>query len=144
MSFAIAAHRAVVDVDLDLGLVRVVSIATSQDVGRVLNPLQAIGQLEGGIAQGVGLAVMEEIVLQNGKVRNASFTDYLIPTALDMPVVEIAALIEQPEPGAPYGAKGIGEPPTISSSAAVAAAIRNATGLTLPRIPIRPQDIALA
>jgi xanthine dehydrogenase D subunit len=144
VSFAIAAHRAVVDVDMDLGLVRVVSIATSQDVGRVLNPLQAIGQLEGGIAQGVGLAVMEEIVLDNGKVRNASFTDYLIPTALDMPVIEIAALIEQPEPGAPYGAKGIGEPPTISSSAAVAAAIRAATGLTLPRIPIRPQDIALA
>ena len=86
---------------------------------------------------------MEEIILNHGIVRNASFTDYLIPTALDMPVVEIAALIEQPEPGAPYGAKGIGEPPTISSSAAVAAAIRNATGLQLPRIPIRPQDIAL-
>jgi CO/xanthine dehydrogenase Mo-binding subunit len=144
VSFAVAAHRAVVDVDVDLGLIRVVSITTSQDVGRVLNPLQAIGQLEGGIAQGVGLAVMEEIILEGGKVRNPTFTDYLIPTALDMPVVEIAALIEQPEPGAPYGAKGIGEPPTISSSAAVAAAVRNATGLTLPRIPIRPQDVALA
>jgi xanthine dehydrogenase D subunit len=144
VSFAVAAHRAVVDVDADLGLIRVLNIATTQDVGRILNPLQAIGQLEGGIAQGVGLAVMEEIVLDNGRVRNPSFTDYLIPTALDMPVVEIAALIEQPEPGAPYGAKGIGEPPTISSTAAVAAAIRNATGLALPRVPVRPQDIALA
>jgi len=119
-------------------------ITTSQDVGRVLNPLQAIGQLEGGIAQGVGLAVMEEIVLDQGRIRNPSFTDYLIPTALDMPDVTIAALIEQPEPGAPFGAKGIGEPPTISSTAAVASAIRAATGLPLPRVPVRPQDIALA
>jgi CO/xanthine dehydrogenase Mo-binding subunit len=144
VSYVFAAHRAVVDVDLDLGLVRVVEIATSQDVGKVLNPLQVTGQIEGGIAQGVGLAVMEEIVLDRGLVRNASFTDYLIPTALDMPDVTIAALVEEPEPGAPFGAKGVGEPPTISSSAAVAAAVRDATGLALARIPIRPQDIALA
>ena len=144
VSFAFAAHRAVVDVDLDLGLVRVVEIATSQDVGRVLNPVQLVGQLEGGIAQGVGLAVMEEIVLDHGRVRNPSFTDYVIPTALDMPPVHIAALIEQPEPGSPMGAKGAGEPPMISSVAAVVAAIRDATGLELPRAPVRPQDIALA
>ena len=144
VSFAFAAHRAVVDVDTDLGLIRVVEMATSQDVGRVLNPLQTVGQLEGGIAQGVGLAVMEEIVLDKGRVRNPSFTDYLIPTALDMPKVVIAGLIEVPEPGAPYGAKGIGEPPTISSTAAVASAVRMATGLELPRVPIRPQDIALS
>jgi CO/xanthine dehydrogenase Mo-binding subunit len=87
---------------------------------------------------------MEEIVLDRGRVRNPSFTDYLIPTALDMPDVHIAALIEQPEPGAPFGAKGIGEPPTISSTPAVVAAIRAATGLDLPRVPVRPQDIALA
>jgi CO/xanthine dehydrogenase Mo-binding subunit len=145
VSYVFAAHRAVVDVDLDLGLVRVIEIATSQDVGKVLKPLQVRGQIEGGgIAQGVGLAVMGEIVLDRALVRNASFTDYLIPTALDMPEVVIAALIEEPEPGAPFGAKGVGEPPTISSSAAVAAAIRDATGLALARIPIRPQDIALA
>ena len=94
--------------------------------------------------QGVGLALMEEIVLDNGLVRNASFTDYVIPTTLDMSDVIIAAWVEEPEPGAPYGAKGIGEPPTISSSAAVAAAVRDATGLPLPRIPIRPADIALS
>ncbi len=144
VSFAVAAHRAVVDVDTGLGLLRVVEMATSQDVGRVLNPLQAIGQLEGGAAQGLGLAVMEEIVLDKGRVRNPSFTDYLIPTALDMPTVVIAGFIEVPEPGAPYGAKGIGEPPTISSTPAIAAAIRNATGLELPRVPVRPQDIVFA
>ena len=143
VSVAFAAHRAVVDVDTELGLIRVVDVTTAQDVGRVLNPLQAVGQVEGGIAQGIGLAVMEEIVVDGGHIRNPSFTDYLIPTALDMPVVTIAALIEEPEPGAPFGAKGIGEPPTISSTAAVAAAVRDATGLPLPRVPIRPQDIAL-
>jgi len=144
VSFAFAAHRAVVDVDLDLGLLRVIEIATTQDVGKVLNPIQAVGQIEGGIAQGVGLAVMEDLMLSEGKVQNASFTDYLIPTALDMPEVAIVELIEEPEPGAPFGAKGIGEPPAISSLPAVAAAVRNATGLELPRVPIRPEDIALA
>jgi xanthine dehydrogenase D subunit len=143
VSFAFAAHRAVVDVDPELGLIRVVEVATAQDVGRVLNPLQALGQIEGGIAQGVGLAVMEEMVVTDGIIRNPSFTDYLMPTALDMPVVTVAALIEEPEPGAPFGAKGIGEPPTVSSTAAVAAAVRDATGLALTRVPIRPDDIAL-
>ena len=85
VAFAFVAHRAVVDVDCELGLVKVVQIATAQDVGKVLNPLSALGQLEGGIAQGLGLAVMEEIVLENGKVKNPSFTDYLLPTALDAP-----------------------------------------------------------
>ncbi len=143
VSFACAAHRVIADVDPDLGLVRIRDITTAQDVGRILNPTQAVGQIEGGTAQGVGLALMEEIVLDNGLVRNASFTDYVIPTTLDMPDVTIAAWVEEPEPNAPYGAKGIGEPPTISSSAAVAAAVRAATGLPLPRIPIRPADIAL-
>jgi CO/xanthine dehydrogenase Mo-binding subunit len=140
VSFVFAAHRAVVDVDPDLGLVRVVQITTGQDVGRVLHPTQVIGQIEGGIAQGVGLAVMEEIVMDAGLVRNPSFTDYLIPTAADAPEV-LATCIEQPEPDAPFGAKGVGEPPTISSTAAVAAAIRAATGVDVTRVPVRPWDL---
>ena len=142
VSFVCAAHRAVVDVDPELGLIRVVQIATAQDVGRALNPGQVIGQIEGGISQGVGLATMEELLLDRGRIRNPSFTDYLIPTALDMPEV-VAALVEEPEPGAPFGAKGVGEPPTISSSAAILAAIRDATGRPVTRAPVRPQDIAL-
>jgi CO/xanthine dehydrogenase Mo-binding subunit len=140
VSYAFAAHRAVVDVDPDLGLVRVVQVATGQDVGRVLHPTQLTGQVEGGIAQGVGLAVMEEIVVDGGLVRNPSFTDYLIPTVADAPEV-LATYIEQPEPGAPFGAKGAGEPPTISSTAAVAAAIRAATGVDVTRVPVRPWDL---
>ncbi|MGH3666546.1 MAG: xanthine dehydrogenase family protein molybdopterin-binding subunit, partial [Egibacteraceae bacterium] len=143
VSYAFAAHRAVVDVDPGLGLVRVLQITTGQDVGKALNPLQVTGQIEGGIAQGLGLAVMEEIVVDAGRIQNPSFTDYLIPTALDMPEVQ-ATLIEQPEPGAPFGAKGVGEPPTISSTPAVVSAIRAATGLPLSRVPVRPDDIALA
>jgi CO/xanthine dehydrogenase Mo-binding subunit len=140
VSFVFAAHRAVVDVDVDLGLVRVVQIATGQDTGRVLHPAQVIGQIEGGIAQGVGLAVMEEIVVDDGLVRNPSFTDYLIPTVADAPEV-LATCIEQPEPGAPFGAKGAGEPPTISSTAAIAAAIRDASGVDVTRVPVRPWDL---
>jgi xanthine dehydrogenase D subunit len=139
-AFAFVAHRAVVDVDLELGLVKVVQIATAQDIGRALNPLSVIGQIEGGIAQGVGLAVMEEIIQTDGRVRNASFTDYLLPTMLDMPTV-VAALVEEPDPIAPLGAKGVGEPPTISSTPAVVAAIRDAIGKDLSRVPVRPSDI---
>ena len=124
-AFAFVAHRAVVDVDVDLGLVKVVQVATAQDVGRALNPLSVAGQVEGGISQGLGLAVMEEIVQIDGRIRNASFTDYLLPTMLDMPPV-VMSLIEEREPLAPLGAKGVGEPPCISSTPAIVAAIRDA------------------
>jgi CO/xanthine dehydrogenase Mo-binding subunit len=147
-AFAFVAHRAVVDVDPELGLVKVVQIATAQDVGRALNPLSVLGQIEGGIAQGLGLAVMEEIVQVDGVIRNGNFTDYLLPTFLDMPPV-VATLIEQPDPYAPLGAKGVGEPPCISSTPAIVAAIRDAlrqvdgVGKPLSRVPVRPGDICL-
>ena len=139
---AVAAHRAVVDVDPELGLVRVVRVDTAQDVGKALHPDAVRGQIEGGIMQGVGLAVMEELVVDGGVIRNPNFTDYLLPTILDAPEVEML-LIEQDGSWGPFGAKGVGESPTISSTAAVAAAIRNATGKDLNRVPVRPQDIAL-
>ncbi|MSO58856.1 MAG: xanthine dehydrogenase subunit D [Ilumatobacteraceae bacterium] len=142
VAFAFVAHRAVVDVDTELGLVKVVQIATAQDVGRALNPLSVLGQIEGGIAQGLGLAVMEEVLMVNGIVKNPSFTDYLLPTALDAPEV-VAVLIEEPDPQAPLGAKGVGEPPCISVTPAIAAAIRAATGRAITRVPVRPSDICL-
>lgn len=142
VAFAFVAHRAVVDVDVELGLVKVVQIATAQDVGQVLNPLSVLGQIEGGIAQGLGLAIMEEIVIDKGIVKNPSFTDYLLPTALDAPDV-VAVTIEEPEPQAPLGAKGVGEPPCISVTPAIVAAIRDATKRQLNRVPVRPYDICL-
>ena len=140
--FAVAGHRAVVDVDSELGLLRVVRVDTAQDVGRALNPESIRGQIEGGIMQGVGLAIMEELILDGGRISNATFTDYLLPTILDAPAVE-ALLIEQDGSWGPFGAKGVGEPPTISSTPAVVAAVRSATGRRLFRVPIRPQDVAL-
>jgi xanthine dehydrogenase D subunit len=140
VTFTFAAERAVVEVDRDLGLVRVVHIAAAQDVGRAVNPQSVYGQIEGGTAQGLGLALMEEIQVADGKVRNASFTDYLIPTILDMPPVE-SELVEEPEPNVPLGVKGVGEPSTIVAPAAIAAALRDATGRELNRIPIRPDDL---
>jgi CO/xanthine dehydrogenase Mo-binding subunit len=140
VQYAFAAHRAVVDVDTDLGLVKVVEMACTQDVGKAMNPQAVIGQIQGGSAQGMGLAIMEEIQVRDGLIRNPSFTDYLIPTILDMPPMRIEVL-EYPDPHAPYGLRGAGEAPTISSGPAVAAAIRAATGLDLPLIPIKPEHI---
>ncbi|MDH2424658.1 molybdopterin cofactor-binding domain-containing protein [Sphaerisporangium sp. TRM90804] len=140
---ALCVHRAVVDVDVELGLVKVVELAAVQDVGKMLNPLALEGQIHGGSAQGLGLALMEEIQVRDGKVLNPSFTDYLIPTILDMPPMRLS-ILENPDPAAPYGLRGAGEPPTLSSTPAVAAAVRAATGLALSRVPIRPHDIALA
>ena len=96
---------------------------------------------QGGILQGVGMAVMEELLVEGGEVRNPNFTDYLLPTILDAPDVE-AVLIEEPDHWGPFGAKGVGESPTISSTAAVVAAVRAATGRPLTRAPIKPEDIA--
>jgi CO/xanthine dehydrogenase Mo-binding subunit len=142
VAFAVAAMRAVVEVDVELGLTRVVWIGTAQDVGNALS-LQAVqGQIEGGTAQGIGLALMEEIQTRDGLVANASFTDYLLPTALDVPPI-VSELVEDPEPDAPYGVKGVGEPPTVVSTAAVVAALRDATGRPLTRVPVRPDHIAL-
>jgi len=140
--YAIAAMRAVVEVDTELGLARVVWIGTAQDVGHALDPLSVVGQIEGGTAQGIGLALMEELKVRDGVIRNASFTDYLLPTTLDMPPV-VVDLVEEANPDGPYGVKGVGEPPTVVSSAAVAAALRDACGRELARIPVRPDDICL-
>jgi CO/xanthine dehydrogenase Mo-binding subunit len=142
VAFAVAAMRVVAEVDVDLGLTRIVWIGTAQDVGKAVNPQAVYGQIEGGTAQGLGLALMEEIQTRDGLITNASFTDYLIPTALDMPPV-VAELIEEPEPDAPYGVKGVGEPPTVVSTAAIVSALRDATGRELTRVPVRPDDICL-
>jgi CO/xanthine dehydrogenase Mo-binding subunit len=137
---AVAACRAVVDVDPELGLVRVASLEIAQDVGRVVNPLGLVGQVEGGAAMGLGLAVMEGLVVRDGRILNASFTDYLIPTTLDMPAVR-TTYVEDPSTWGPFGAKGVGEPPTVVAGPAIAAAIRAATGRPISRFPIPPGDV---
>jgi xanthine dehydrogenase D subunit len=140
VQYAFAAHRATVDVDVELGLIKVVEIVTAQDVGKAVNPQAVEGQIHGGTAQGLGLAVMEEIQVVDGKLRNPSFTDYLIPTILDMPPMRLD-ILELADPYSPYGLRGVGEPPTISSTPAIVAAIRAATGRALTRVPVRPEHI---
>jgi CO/xanthine dehydrogenase Mo-binding subunit len=140
VAFAVSAMRVVAEVDVELGLTRVVWIGTAQDVGKALNPQAVEGQIEGGTAQGLGLALMEEIQTRDGLIANASFTDYLIPTTLDMPPV-VSELIEDPEPDAAYGATGVGEAPTVVSTAAIVSALRDATGLELARVPVKPEHI---
>ncbi|GGL81897.1 oxidoreductase [Streptomyces fumigatiscleroticus] len=142
VQYSFAAHRAVVEVDTELGLVKVVELACAQDVGKALNPLSVVGQIQGGTTQGLGIAVMEEIVVDpvTAKVKNPSFTDYLIPTILDTPTIPVDVL-ELADDHAPYGLRGIGEAPTLSSTPAVLAAIRDATGLELNRTPVRPEHL---
>ncbi|MET9364872.1 molybdopterin cofactor-binding domain-containing protein [Streptomyces sp. NPDC006632] len=142
VQYTFAAHRAVVEVDTELGLVKVVELATAQDVGKALNMLSVVGQIQGGTTQGLGVAVMEEIIVdpKTAKVRNPSFTDYLIPTILDTPAMPVDVL-ELADPHAPYGLRGVGEAPTLSSTPAVLAAIRDATGLRLNRTPVRPEHL---
>ncbi|MFE9563182.1 xanthine dehydrogenase family protein molybdopterin-binding subunit [Streptomyces sp. NPDC006487] len=142
VQYSFAAHRAVVEVDTELGLVKVVELATAQDVGKALNPLSVVGQIQGGTVQGLGVAIMEEIIVDpmTAKVKNPSFTDYLLPTILDTPTLPVDYL-ELGDPHSPYGVRGIGEAPTLSSTPAVLAAIRAATGLELNKTPVRPEHL---
>lgn len=142
VAFGFAAHRAVVDVDVELGLIKVVELATAEDVGKAMNPMAVEGQIHGGNVQGLGLAVMEELLLSSqARLQNPSFTDYLIPTILDVPSMP-TEIFEFPHPDSPYGLNGVGEPPTLSSTPAILNAIRDATGLPLTRTPVRPEHIA--
>jgi CO/xanthine dehydrogenase Mo-binding subunit len=139
--FAFIAHRAVVDVDVELGVARVAQLACSQDVGRAVNPLAVEGQLEGGGVQGLGLALMEELLVEDGVVVNRSFGEYRIPTIVDAPALP-SAILELEHPSAPYGVTGVGELASITSTPAILAALRAATGRSLARVPVRPEDLA--
>ncbi|GLW54896.1 xanthine dehydrogenase family protein molybdopterin-binding subunit [Kitasatospora phosalacinea] len=140
VSIAFCAMRAVVDVDIELGAVRVVDVTVAQEVGRALNPRQIEDRIEGAVAQGVGLALLENLRTEGGVPVNASLTGYRLPTALDTPDVRIAALLEERDVVAPFGAKAVSAVPAVVAPAAVAAAVRAATGLPVGRLPILPED----
>jgi CO/xanthine dehydrogenase Mo-binding subunit len=139
--FAFVAHRAVVDVDVELGIARVAQLVCAQDVGRAVNPLAIEGQFEGGSLQGLGLALMEELLVEDGIVLNRSFGEYRIPTIVDAPQVT-SVILELEHPDAPYGLTGVGELPCITSTPAVLSALRAATGRPVTRVPARPEDLA--
>jgi CO/xanthine dehydrogenase Mo-binding subunit len=138
--FAFVAHRAVVDVDLELGIARVAQLACAQDVGRAINPLAVEGQLEGGSVQGLGLALMEELIIEDGLLVNRSFGEYRIPTIFDAPALP-SVIFELAHPDAPYGVTGVGELACITSAPAVLAALRAGTGRALTRVPVSPEAL---
>jgi CO/xanthine dehydrogenase Mo-binding subunit/aerobic-type carbon monoxide dehydrogenase small subunit (CoxS/CutS family) len=135
-TYGFAAQMAEVEVDTRLGTTKVLSIVAAHDVGRAINPTLTEGQIHGGIAQGLGLALMEEFV--PGRTENLH--DYLIPTVGDMPEMRIH-LIEDPDPNGPFGAKGVGEPALIATAPAILGAIRHATGARITRVPALPHRV---
>ena len=137
------AHAVDLSIDPETGDVTIHKYVVAQDVGFAMNPTYIEGQIEGGVAQGLGQALSEEIVYENGRVLNPNLTDYKMPTTLDMPRVE-TILVQHPSLVGPYGAKGVGEPPNIEPPAAVANAVAAATGLRLTSLPITAEHIALA
>ncbi|MDK1473810.1 molybdopterin-dependent oxidoreductase [Streptomyces sp. 549] len=139
VGMAFAAVRAVVDVDVELGTVRVVELALAQDVGRVLNPEQVRARIEAGLVQGMGAALFEHLRVAKGVVRHPDLTGYPLPTSLDAPALRIVKLVEERDVVAPFGAKSVSSVPVVVAPAAVAAAVRAATGRPVNRLPIRPQ-----
>jgi len=135
-TYGFAAQLAEAEVDLALGTVRLLGIAAAHDVGRAINPTQVEGQIHGGIAQGIGLALMEEY--HAGRTENLH--DYLIPTFGDVPPIEVH-LIEDAEPLGPSGAKGVGEPALVATAPAIFGAIRHATGVTIRHAPATPDRL---
>jgi aldehyde oxidoreductase len=135
-TYAFAAQLAEVEVDIELGTVKVRRMVAAHDVGRAINPTLVEGQIEGGIAQGLGLALMEEYL--PGRTENLH--DYLIPTVGDVPEIE-CLLIEDPEPLGPSGAKGVGEPGLVPTAPAILGAIHHATGVRMRRVPVLPHRL---
>jgi CO/xanthine dehydrogenase Mo-binding subunit len=141
--YAVACHVAKVDVDVELGIVRVTEVAAAHDVGRVIHRDALEGQIQGGIVQGIGWGTTEELRLDRGRLSNPSFTDYIIPTAADVPKISIAVL-ESEGPGGPFGAKGIGEPSLIPAAAAARNAVVEALGVEIDRLPLTPPVVVAA
>jgi CO/xanthine dehydrogenase Mo-binding subunit len=137
------AHAVDLSVDPGTGEVTIHRYVVAQDVGHAINPTYIEGQIEGGVAQGLGQAFSEEIVYRDGRVLNPNLTDYKMPTALDVPPIE-SILVEHPSEAGPYGAKGVGEPPNIEPPAAVANAIAAATGVRVRSLPITAEKIVMA
>lgn len=141
--YSFAAHAAEVEVDVETGQVRVTRFVAGHDVGKVINELTIEGQVEGGVTQGLGYALMEDLHTEDGSVVNPNFYDYRIPTTQDFPDIE-SFFVESSEPTGPYGAKGVGEPALVPTAAAVANAVYHAVGARIASLPITPEKVLQA
>jgi xanthine dehydrogenase molybdenum-binding subunit len=140
--YAFGAHVAEVEVDLDTGVIKVLRVTAAHDVGRVINRLGIEGQVEGGIAQGMGYCLSEELKVVGGRILNPTFTDYKLCTTTDLPELDIA-FVETRDPYGPHGAKGIGESPMIPVAAAIANAVYHATGVRFTELPLTPERVLM-
>lgn len=138
--FCYGAQVAAVEVDRELGTVHFKDMVAIHDIGRAINPPAAQGQIEGGVGQGIGYALYEQLRRREDGTWIDSFAEYLLPTALDTPNIA-AELIEYPEASGPFGAKGTGEQGTVATASAIANAIADATGVRVTRLPVEPEDL---
>jgi CO/xanthine dehydrogenase Mo-binding subunit/aerobic-type carbon monoxide dehydrogenase small subunit (CoxS/CutS family) len=140
MSYSFGAHAVEVEVDEETGLVRVVDFVAATDCGNLVNPALAESQVEGGAAQGIGYGLMEDLICEEGQVLNPHLATYRVPTATEMPPVRMI-WVETDDPQGPYGAKGLGEMGLVPTAAAIANAVKNATGARVHRIPLTPERV---
>ena len=139
-AYAFGTHVVELEVDTETGLVRVLKVTAAHDVGRVINAMAIEGQVEGGVVMGIGYATTENLVVEEGRVKNPCFRDYKLITAPEIPEIDMA-FIETQDPEGPAGAKGIGEAPSICISAAIANALHNATGVRILELPLTPEKV---
>jgi CO/xanthine dehydrogenase Mo-binding subunit len=138
--YSFSANVVEVEVDTETGETRVLSVQSGHDTGKVINPTTGEGQVEGGVVQGLGYALVEEHHLKDGRILNDQFSTYIIPTTMDTPEIQ-SILVEKPFEWGPYGAKGLGETPIIAVAPAVSAAIHHAVGVRMREIPATPERV---
>lgn len=139
-AFLFASQRAEVEVDIETGVVRVLSLAAAHDVGRAINPMVVEGQIEGSLIQGMGYALLEEVRQRDGRPIAPDLEHYLVPTSADLPEI-VPIIVETHEPSGPFGAKGVGEAGLVPTAAAIANAVESATGVRITRLPITPERV---
>ena len=142
-TYVYATQVAEVEVDTETGWVEVIRIVAAHDCGTPINPSLMEGQVQGGIAQGIGFALSEEILFKEGAQLNAGLRDYVVPTSLDMPAIEVI-LVDNYDPTGPFGAKGVGEPTSVPTAPAILNAIYDAVGVRLYSLPATPEKVLRA
>jgi CO/xanthine dehydrogenase Mo-binding subunit len=142
-NFTFGAHIVEIEVDIETGQIQVLKVTPVYDVGKAINPLLLKGQIEGAALQGMGYALMEEIVYDGAVIMNPTFQDYHIPTSMDIPEID-PTLVEHRFRYGPFGAKGMGEAPLIPMASAIANAIYNAVGVRIKELPATPERVLAA
>jgi CO/xanthine dehydrogenase Mo-binding subunit len=140
-AYGYVAQAVEVEVDTELGLVRLVKVVSANDVGKAVNPQQVQGQIEGAVVQAAGYALMENFVQVNGEVLTRHLSTYLIPTVLDVPDEVTPVILEYPDPIGPFGARGMAEMPFLPLAPAIIAAVHDATGVWFSEFPLVPERV---